>query len=133
MPRIDWEWLAKAAKFDTERDMWHMLYIIQDQGCIKLGEYLGVSHMTILNRLRYLGYQIKPKGGANNTVSPQPGTIGYRIWEEREKIKDMTIPEMQGLFNLPYISIMPVLYRLNLEYKRRKNRYCKEIKKYTGD
>lgn len=61
--------------YDTERSMWDELYIKRDWGSAKITELLGCSNTSILNRLKKLGYKIKPRGGPNRL---RPYRLRYR-------------------------------------------------------
>jgi hypothetical protein len=75
---IDWPWITRimadhfGKPWTTERDMWDYLYVRLGWGVRQIERVMGVSHITILSRLRALEYQIRPRGGANH-VRPAQG------------------------------------------------------------
>ena len=62
--------------YDTEQAMWDELYVKRGWGSGRIGELLGVSGASVLNRLRELEYKIKSRGGYNNKVG------GFRLKRE---------------------------------------------------
>ena len=74
---IHWEEIW-SPRWPSELAMWDELYVRSDAGCSPVGDYLGVSNMSVSKRLDDLGIQKKPPGGANSCgLNPKKKT--YQI------------------------------------------------------
>ena len=78
-PSIDWEELVigynriYGTKYENHIEMIPHLY--SQMGAHPMETLLGVTHSTILKKLRQLGVKIRPRGGPNNTGKYRGGWI----------------------------------------------------------
>lgn len=66
---IDWEDVVLKAGYPTEKAMWEDLYITQGLGLRTLQIRFATSAATLRMRMASQGVRIRPRGGANNTIS----------------------------------------------------------------
>ncbi len=66
---VDWDAFANRTGHLTEKELWDDWYVDKGWGVAKIVRESGgpyPSHQAIINRLRFLGYTIRQRGGANN-------------------------------------------------------------------
>ncbi|KKM66328.1 hypothetical protein LCGC14_1482230, partial [marine sediment metagenome] len=98
--------------------MWDALYRKKNWGSQRIGNYLGVSFMTVLLRLKKLGYEIKPSGGANN-IGPQSSSCFIRIQELNHP--NMTQSAIAAKLRLSIITVRHCVHNYRLDYIRSYN------------
>ena len=70
MPKIDWDDILigynamYGKQYRNPKEMMYNLYLTM--GCQPIENMLGISHVTILTKLREFGFPIRPRGGKNH-------------------------------------------------------------------
>jgi hypothetical protein len=104
----DWNDLAFSIGFDSELEMFFILYEVKGMSLNKLSRFLGFSPSCISKRLRACGVTTRPKGGPNND-----GEIGIKLSHLDPRLVHLSKPQhLATLLSAAEITIYKYLRRL---------------------